>query len=252
MLGANETRRPKIERTGPSVPLIAILGPPCAGKTSITARLSSDGFAVFRLREFAMSNVATDVTSISVEGDPLRWLPDRVVERLLTSAFTRGGFATAGKPVLIENFPGNPGQVRMLAELAAPPEVPVAAIEFVASDVCVRLRSRTRRVCPTCEPDRECDPHKPAAVISEGSDRCARCGGQVRPRRQDSPAVFDLKLHRYRDRIAGIREEFRRSEIPYEIVNAEESLGDVEAAAREALAKWGVATSQSLGVRSHG
>lgn len=122
--------------------------------------------------------------------------------------------------MVLENFPGSLTQLRLLNATAGQLRVPLAVVELTAGDGLLAIRARTRRVCPTCEPDPFGDPHRPACSAAEDPDRCASCGGALTLRHSDEPQQFTARLARFRRRIPVIRQAVTALHLPYHVVDA--------------------------------
>lgn len=208
--------------TSPPARLIAVVGAPAAGKSTLTRQVhTATGATVFRLREFAenyrRTHQATPATFASQ--DPLGWLPDLTVAVLLAAAFPAPP-PGRNPTVLLENLPGNAAQLEMLAHRAAAIEGQLELVMLSAPDSVLAARARTRRVCLTCEPDPRGDPHRPAQPAPHDPDRCRRCDGRLAPRRSDEPELFQARLRRFHDRIPAIRAVAARHRVPCHAIDS--------------------------------
>ena len=219
---------------------IAVLGPPAAGKSTLTASLADRiGASVFRLREFAHRHrhrtSTLRVTHWLGPVDWLGWFGDDVVLHLLHAALVGGAFGNEhGSVVVLENLPGNERQLLCLGSVVALLGAPLGLIELSAPDELVRARSRSRRVCPTCEPDPLGDPHRPALAVPDRPDLCIRCGGAIVARRSDASERFEAKLTRFRATIGDIRRAATELDLPYRTVDVAAPIADVLAAGQAA------------------
>lgn len=202
--------------------LVAVVGPPAVGKSTVTGALADRFDArVFRLREFAHQFCARPGVDQHLfdTDDPLGWLSEETVALLLRAAFLHG--QSPGQPIVVlENFPGSITQFRLLHATAGQLRAPLAVVELTADDGLLGIRVRTRRVCPTCEPDPRGDPHRPACPVAEYPERCASCGGALALRRGDERQQFAARLARFRRRIPAIRQAVRALHLPYHVVDA--------------------------------
>ncbi|MGH3914007.1 MAG: AAA family ATPase, partial [Pseudonocardiaceae bacterium] len=99
--------------------LVAVIGPPGAGKTTVVTALAKQrALPVFRLREavIAYSDLLADLAPST---DPLGWVGVQAVHRILRVAFIDGRFDTGIGPVLLDNFPGTAHQLHRLAGVSA-------------------------------------------------------------------------------------------------------------------------------------
>ncbi|MGH3719551.1 MAG: hypothetical protein ACRDRI_12080 [Pseudonocardiaceae bacterium] len=214
----------QIDDAGPCTAerFVAVVGPPAVGKSTVSRALADSlGAQVFRLREFAHEcrSQGTADERLFERRDSLGWLPEETVFLLLQAAFIHRQFS-AGGLVVLENFPGSLTQLLLLKATAVQLHAPLTLIELAAADTVVAARARTRRVCPTCEPDTHGDPHRPAHPTTHDLDRCERCGGEVLPRRGDEPERFAARLARFRRRISAIRRAATALHIPYHQADA--------------------------------
>lgn len=202
--------------------LVAVVGPLAVVKSTLTGALVDRfGVRVFRLREFAQefrTRPGVDQRLFDTD-DPLGWFPEETVALLLRAAFLRSCFP-AHPMVMLENFPGTLVQFHLLHVIAGQLRTPLTVVELTAGDGLLKIRVRTRRVCPTCEPDPRGDPHRPARLTAEHPNRCASCDGALALRRGDERQQFAARLARFRCRIPAIRHAVRNAHVPYHVVNA--------------------------------
>jgi len=202
--------------------VIALVGPPAVGKSTVTASVAGAlGAEVFRLRDFGgrfrhdhpyLDDLFAPVDAFGRFGDP-------AVEVLLTAAF--GPPDLTGR-VLLENFPGSVAQLRLLSELAAEHGWIFRVVELAAPDTVVAARSNARRVCAVCEPDPRCDPHRPARGRPGDPEVCSDCGAGLQRRRCDEPDRFAARLHRFRTRLADLRAAAGACGVPHVVIDAAE------------------------------
>jgi adenylate kinase len=188
--------------------VMAIVGPPAVGKTTLTMRLAElPGCAVFRLREHVPDSILA-ATAISAER--IGWIDDLTVTQALRGYVERVTAAGSVSTLLLDNFPGTGTQVRLLFGVLhrLAPDCTVHAIELLAGHDVRERRMLGRRVCHQCEHDPIHDPRIPALASQADRERCARCGGLLHPRRGDAPTLFALRTQRYADEAEGIRAAF--------------------------------------------
>jgi adenylate kinase len=188
--------------------MAAVIGPPAAGKTSLTVRLAgTPGCAVFRLREHVPHTV---LATAAANTDRVDWVDDLAVARALRSYTEAIVLEGATRVVLLDNFPGSGTQVRLLSGIVRrlAPACIVHAVELLADRSLRARRIRGRRVCHQCEQDPISDPRIPAVASQDDPKRCARCGGVLHPRRGDAPRLVTARTRRYEAEIPGVRSAF--------------------------------------------
>jgi adenylate kinase family enzyme len=200
---------------------VSVLGPPAVGKSTLVGHLAERlGASVFRLREFAAGYRRThpETGEWFVTDDPLGWFRDETVARLLRIAFF--GTVFRSWPVILENLPGNATQLADTSVVLEVLHVRHLVVELSAPDAVLWERVRRRRVCPTCEPDPDGDPHRPATARPDLPGRCSRCDGHLLPRRGDDGERFAQRLARYHEEIEGIRRAALHLSLTYHSVPA--------------------------------
>jgi len=112
--------------------LVAVLGPPGAGKTTVISALGqSRSLPVFRLRE-AVNAYSDLLADLAPSTDPLGWVGVQAVQRILRAAFIDGRFRIGVGPALLDNFPGTAHQLHRLADVAAVTGRRIAILELRA------------------------------------------------------------------------------------------------------------------------
>lgn len=211
--------------------LVAVIGPPGAGKTSVIGALAQPtGLPVFRLREavIAYSDLLADLAPST---DPLGWVGAQAVQRILRVAFVDGRLGIG--PVLLDNFPGTAHHFHRLTEVAAVTGRRIGILELRADGSTIAARVTARRICPTCSPNS----HAPAIASVTDPHRCARCGGQLARRDSDTPTRHALRLARYRANSTEIIEVAGRLQIPHVGILADHPPHVVHRSAQEAFAR---------------
>jgi adenylate kinase family enzyme len=187
------------------VRLLALIGPPASGKSSLAEALAQEhGHGLFRLRESAWRarpEISGLEEALLHSPDPLGWIDDEYVRAVLDREL--GPMLASERPVVLESFPGTANQVNLLlgtmaAARLGPANLRVA--ELRASDRTLRKRADHRRVCLTCEQDERGDPHRPA----KGRRRCRSCGGPLIRRLSDTEAAFERRSRRFNANIPAI------------------------------------------------
>jgi len=213
--------------------LVAVIGPPGAGKTTVVTALAQPrGLPVFRLRE-AVIAYADRLIDLVPSTDPLGWVGIQAVDRILRTAFIDGRFDTGVGPVLLDNFPGTAEQLRRLAQVGAVIGRQIVLLELRAEGPTLAVRVAARRICPACSPDR----HAPATARVTDPICCARCGARLARRDSDTPSRHALRLSRYRANMAGIIEHAEHLQIPHLTIRADHSPYVVHRLAEEAFVR---------------
>jgi adenylate kinase family enzyme len=175
------------------------------GKTTLTMRLGESlNCQVFRLREYVPDTI---LAATATDAQRIGWIDDLTVARALRGYFERALGESVAHTVLLDNFPGSGTQVWLLLCILyqVAPGCAVSVVELQASHKVREHRMLGRRVCHQCEQDPIHDPRIPAQAAREDSERCARCGSLLQPRRGDAPRLFALRTQRYEDEAVGIR-----------------------------------------------
>jgi adenylate kinase family enzyme len=205
---------------------IAVIGPPAAGKTTLTIQLGQvPGRRVFRLREHVPQPILAATAS---DAQRQGWIDDftvfTTVHEYVEAMISEG----TARTLLLDNFPGTGTQVSLflsvLRQLA--PACTVSAIELAADPLVLHRRARTRRVCHYCERDPLCDPRLPAEASQTDPGHCARCDHLLDMRRGDEPTVYTARMRRYQQLAEGIREAFTTAGIGVRPFDSSRSLND--------------------------
>jgi adenylate kinase len=187
---------------------LAIIGPPAAGKTTLTVWLGkTPGCYVVRLREHVPE---TMLAATATSAERLGWLDDLTVTRALRGYLETVIRTGTAHTVLLDNFPGSDTQARLLASLLGKlaPRCTLHVAELVATPAVLERRVRDRRVCHQCEHDPIHDPRLPAEPSPADPRRCARCNSILHPRRGDAPRLLAARRERYSRAVIGIRAAF--------------------------------------------
>ncbi|MEU7906370.1 hypothetical protein [Actinoplanes sp. NPDC049118] len=210
----------------PPVRLIAVIGPPAVGKSTLSRHLQDTaGAGVFRLREFAETYRQAHPAQAAAFAttDPLGWLPDTAVAVLFGAALS-DAFPELCPVMVLENLPGNAAQLDLLRDRAAAIGARLDLVVLTAPDRVLADRAQTRRVCASCEPDPRGDPHQPAHAADDDPQRCRRCGGRLAARRSDTPELFQARLGRFRASLPAIRTAALAAHVPCHFLD---STGDI-------------------------
>jgi adenylate kinase family enzyme len=188
--------------------LIAVIGAPAVGKTTLTMWLGEiPGCSVFRLREHVPPEI---LAATAANPDRVDWVDDLNVALALRGYVERINSDRETHTVLLDNFPGSGAQVRLLLGILRrrAPQCVAMAAELVLDERTRRARVRGRRVCHTCEHDPAHDPRLPAVASSSDAWKCGRCGGTLHPRRGDAPRLLTARTTRFRQEAPGLRRAF--------------------------------------------
>jgi adenylate kinase family enzyme len=200
-----------------TVSLVCVVGPPGAGKTTLaSALIKQGGAAAFRLREAVRRLRIGDPGATK---DPLGWISDETVDRVLEIEAGTGVFASAPPLVVLDNFPGNARQLHHLHARIAHPGTQFTVLELVAPDAVIARRVQDRRVCHRCGPD----PHAPALVAPGSGRRCAGCGGPLARRKSDEAHRHALRVARYRANAEAIAAAAAALHLPHRRIDASKS-----------------------------
>jgi adenylate kinase family enzyme len=215
---------------GPPV-VVAIVGPPAVGKTTLATRLACTLAArVIRLRDLARAYTGAhpDAAALFATTDPLGWWRDDTVAFLLHEALTPD--QAPRRLTVLDATPRNSRQLVDLSDLTDALHLPLLIVELVAPDELLWHRMKTRRVCPTCEPDPRDHPRRPAHALPSQPWTCAVCGGVLLRRAGDRPTVFAARLRRYHGSVEPIRRHARGLPLRYWPVDATRAPATVAAA----------------------
>jgi adenylate kinase len=200
---------------------VAIVGPPAAGKTTLSGLLAGQpDCGVFRLREYVSEAV---LAATATSADRLGWIDEVSVARALDSFVETAVRKDELRVILLDNFPASASQVALLVSVLRKwaPACRVEAVELVADRTALERRIRDRRVCQQCEHDPIHDPRLPAAAGPADPGRCVRCSGVRHPRRDDAPRLVATRRQRYELAITDIRDTFHRLGLSQHRLDAE-------------------------------
>jgi adenylate kinase len=188
--------------------VIAVIGPPAAGKTTLTMQFGRQpGQDVFRLREHVPETI---LAATATSAERLGWIDDVTVAVALRRYVESVIVEESTHTVLCDNFPGSSRQVGILVSTVQKlaPKCAMHPVELVAAETTLSRRIRQRRVCHRCEHDPIHDPRLPALADPAHPQRCARCNSILHPRRGDAPRLLAARMQRYRQAAEGIRTAF--------------------------------------------
>ena len=213
--------------------LVAVIGPPGAGKSSVVAALREPGrHAVFRLRDAIRARPKL-LTGLPVVPDPLGWVSIDAVRRVVDAVFVQDGIGSDVDVVLLDNFPGTADQLLLISNVAVHIGATLTVLELVASAGTVSDRVGSRRVCQGCGPD----DHAPAVADPQDPGRCIVCQAPLKLRDTDAPHLHRLRLERFYANRQAIAAHAAERGIPHLTINADAPLPEVGQAARRAVAR---------------
>jgi adenylate kinase family enzyme len=170
--------------------IIAILGPPLAGKSTLGAAYAAEG----------------DRFSVRSHFEPLRRLgaPLPPLGTILPGPMVWGAaeaFLNAqhgGGPCVLDGFPTTRGQFARLARWSTRRQAILTYIWLDITRSTARSRAMARRVC-------DCDARVDDARGNPTSMRCVRCGAQLVRRIDDTEAGFEARWNSYARRAPRLR-----------------------------------------------
>ena len=199
---------------------IILFGPPGSGKGTQADLVE---------KRYGLPKVSTgDILRQAVrEGTPLGrraeaimkqggLVPDEIVEELVRERLARPD-CRAG--YLLDGFPRNLSQVKILQEIDGGRPEAVIEIDVPSEEIVARLSGR--RTCSGCKAI-----YGPAGREPRLEGRCDDCGGSLFQRPDDTPEVIAERLRVYQEQTAPIREHYAARKVHYR-VNGSGTVDDV-------------------------
>jgi adenylate kinase len=192
------TPRASTSRRPSRVPVVSLVGPPTAGKSTALGaiRQAMPGLVHFGVRVY-FGQQAEAHTEIGLQAKEYarrgRWLPDEFVGEGLTAWLEERLPAAQG--IVIEGFPRNRSQARVLDKVLTRFGLALGSFIYlnVPDDVAAD-RVTLRQVCQSCD-----------TFVEDGlpvpDTTCDRCGGPLVLRRDDAPEVFRERLAHHREAV---------------------------------------------------
>ncbi len=211
---------------------VVLFGRPGSGKSSIAERLSQDhGFFLFRTGELLREAVRRgDPLGLQVEATLKsgRLVSDALIEKVLEQSLSTPG----DRRLLFDGFPRTIGQVPMLAKFEKSLGFRVDCyLDIAVSHAAAVTRMTGRRVCPVCGATYHLVNHPPKVA-----ETCDVDGAKLEQRRDDSPAVIEVRQRIYAETSSPIL-AYYRTHLPqlFRVVDGERGFDEVYAATCVAL-----------------
>jgi adenylate kinase len=172
--------------------VIAVIGPPAAGKTTVTTQLSQlPGTRVFRLPEHVPDRVQA-ATPIAAQ---LGWVDNFTAITSVHGYIEAVARENEVRTLLLDDFPSTGTQVSLfvsvLGQLAS--DSTISAVELIAHPEVLQHRARTRRLV----------------------------------HRGDDPVVYKARMRRYHEMSSGVRRAFVSAGITLRRLDSSRSLEDM-------------------------
>jgi adenylate kinase len=207
------TARNSSSRATSAVPRILLLGAPGSGKGTYAVRIAKSlNVPVISAGDIVRAELASD----SVEAVLLRQtvesgglVPDTLVTKVIVS---RLAASCAPLGYVLEGFPRTVAQAQSLDASESPPTV-IVLLELPSPVIVQKIAGR--RICASCGAGYNVTAViDPAAGINmpamppHRDGVCDRCGGELRSRADDAPAVVERRLQVYEQQSAPVVQHY--------------------------------------------
>lgn len=179
--------------------IVAVVGPPAAGKTTVTRLLSTlldgkflnpDELARLGRRDGWLTPTTPAVADADGDRD--------FDHRALRAALRQGALRRAGVLTVLDDLVVTAETLNALAASYPRPHDWLHVIELDATDM-VLLRRTVDWFCPVCRPDPGGGPYQPAPTDSQRPPVCDTCERPLMTRSIDQPHIFLKRLMHYRN-----------------------------------------------------
>jgi adenylate kinase family enzyme len=206
----------------PPVSLIAIVGPPVAGKTTVAQQLLRGGEAqVFHLDRFVRRGCRDGWLHPDALAclDPYTDRATTHLDSVLQSAFLDGRFPAAADRVALDGFPHTATHLRLLRDTSRACGARLGVIELTADDVTLATRCTQRRRCLVCTPDAADAVYRFAPPEPEFAAQCPTCSASMMIRAVDDRSVFLDRLCKYRNWRDAVQDSAQDLDIPWLVID---------------------------------
>jgi adenylate kinase family enzyme len=209
-------------RTPPPATLIALIGPPISGKSTVAADLRHDpGTRMFDLEEVARDGHRDGWFPAHVlpRSDPYSDYDADHIGQFLRAAIVNGHFVAPQARVVLDGFPRSATHLRLLHRACRTSGARLAVVELVTSDLNLMTRRFQRRRCLACIPDPNDNPYQQAPHEDGLDDWCPQCGHPMMALTADEPLPFMERLERYVYRRPAIEQTARDLDVAWSSVD---------------------------------
>jgi adenylate kinase family enzyme len=217
------TTKPPGEPRSPGLAsIVAIVGPPLAGKSTVAEQLQNDELAhVFQLEPFVRDGCRDGWLHPNALAclDPYTDSGTADLDTVLHAAFLEGRFAVSTGRVVIDGFPYTAAHLRMLRDISRASGARLAVIELGAADANLARRCLGRSTCLVCTPDHSLTAYQQAPPDRAFAEPCPTCKAPTMIRVVDDSAVFRERLRQYRSRRDGLQDAADTHGVPWVFID---------------------------------